>query len=406
MRTLTGLFILIPLCFSHAQQPFCSVTVSNGLVYGAGAVNETSGGGGINLLGDMYLPTELSGVTKPALLLVHGGSFQAGTRNDVYMTDAAQYYAQRGFVCFSIDYRLEGNDPPAPDWIDTLVLISGDPTLKAVHAAATDTKKALRWLRANAGVYGIDTGRVATVGVSAGAFCALMANVTDPEDFANDEGTAIPDSHPTISGQSDACIEIFGDMGIWADDFDSADPPIMIVHGTADAVVPFSSAEAIRNECVSNNIPHAFYPIPGGGHDLSTWHATVDGVWIPEHGLNFLQQHMNLLTTNGTPQLWLERYGVADTLDDDGDGHAAWQEYRAGTLPDQTASALSSSISYEGQLEISWASVSGKTYRVWSTANLLNQGTVVVSNHVATAAVSVVEFEVIPPRQYYSIEVQ
>ena len=40
----------------------------------------------------------------PAVLVVHGGAWRAGSRNQLTMY--AKSLARRGFACFSIDYRL------------------------------------------------------------------------------------------------------------------------------------------------------------------------------------------------------------------------------------------------------------------------------------------------------------
>lgn len=53
-------FILIFTPCLLAQQPFSQVMVSNAVVYGSGAVNETSGGGSIPLLGDFYFASDLA----------------------------------------------------------------------------------------------------------------------------------------------------------------------------------------------------------------------------------------------------------------------------------------------------------------------------------------------------------
>ena len=96
------------------QEPLYSVAVEKDVVYGAGAVDETTTPGSIDLLLDVYRPVGADAPDKPAMLLVHGGSFRGGSKSDGQMQEAAQYFASRGWVCFSIDYRLEGDDPPAP----------------------------------------------------------------------------------------------------------------------------------------------------------------------------------------------------------------------------------------------------------------------------------------------------
>lgn len=82
-----------------------------------------------------------------------------------------------------------------------------------------------------------------------------------------------------------------------------------------------------------------------------------------------------LLATNGVPLWWLAEYGLAPDdsgalSDNDEDGHAAWQEYFAGTLPNTATSVFrmaSLNLSAPGPV-LNWSSATGHLYRVnWST---------------------------------------
>ena len=80
-------------------------------------------------------------------------------------------------------------------------------------------------------------------------------------------------------------------------------------------------------------------------------------------------------TAKGTPHLWLEENGLTagdDELDGDSDGHEAWEEYVAGTDPNDADSVLeiTSGIMTNSDLILSWQSVEGKTYSIVTNANL------------------------------------
>lgn len=78
-------------------------------------------------------------------------------------------------------------------------------------------------------------------------------------------------------------------------------------------------------------------------------------------------------SAHGTPQTWLDAYGLSDEdADTDGDGAAAWQEYRAGTDPVDSRSLLmfTSAELGENQFVLRWQGVKGKRYTVLSTADL------------------------------------
>ena len=81
-------------------------------------------------------------------------------------------------------------------------------------------------------------------------------------------------------------------------------------------------------------------------------------------------------TGYNTPRTWLDAYGISDeTSDSDGDGFAAWQEYRAGTSPADARSVLAftaTAPAADGKFILRWQAVTGKNYTVLSTTNLLS----------------------------------
>ena len=86
------------------------------------------------------------------MVYIHGGGWSGGERTQ--LRRQAAYLAARGIAGMAIDYRLSGqaNYP----------------------AALEDCLDAVRWLRANAGKYGVDPARVAAAGSSAGGHLAAL----------------------------------------------------------------------------------------------------------------------------------------------------------------------------------------------------------------------------------------
>ncbi|MHC2185623.1 acetyl esterase [Rathayibacter agropyri] len=105
---------------------------------------------GVSLKADACLPTEGEG-ERPALLMLHGGGFVDGARNEGGMTELCEYYAKRGFVSVTIDYRLL-QQSRYPGQIE-------------------DAQAAVEWLRDPAQVerFGLDPARIGVMGSSAGA---------------------------------------------------------------------------------------------------------------------------------------------------------------------------------------------------------------------------------------------
>lgn len=111
--------------------------------------------GDTSLALDLYLPAERAKLV-PCVLVIAGGGFLAQDTSRFAAT--AAYLATRGFATACIAYR------GAPK--DTFV------------ATIHDTKAAVRWVRANAGEYGIAPEKIGAIGQSAGAHLATMLAVS------------------------------------------------------------------------------------------------------------------------------------------------------------------------------------------------------------------------------------
>lgn len=104
---------------------------------------------------DIARPKSPQGL-RPAIVAIHGGGFRAGKR-DSYLPTIVKL-AERGYVAATVSYRLSPkNQYPAP---------------------VEDVKAAVRFLRANAAKYGIDSERIGAMGGSAGGHLALMLALT------------------------------------------------------------------------------------------------------------------------------------------------------------------------------------------------------------------------------------
>lgn len=266
-----------------------SAEVTEGVVYGRGyAAGQPEEPHALrDLLLDVYHPPERFAGARPAAVLIHGGSFRKGDRTHRELTRLARFLARQGYVCFSIDYRLMGDNPPAPGiWGMTLVQ-------SAIHAAFVDTKTAIRFVRANAGKYRVDPDRIAVIGDSAGAFAALAAGISDAGDFAGDgpEFPVPPENNPGVDAKPNAVVNLWGSAELIRDRFSPGDPPILIVHGINDgqAGTNFQVALNIVAACEKHGIPHTFHAIEGAGH--GAWNAKVDGKGIDELVMDFLTRH-------------------------------------------------------------------------------------------------------------------
>ncbi len=109
---------------------------------------------------DVWRPHHSEGL-KPAVILIHGGGWTTGSKENV--TPMAQQLAARGYVTVTPEYRLSAEAP--------------------YPAGVCDLKMAVRWMRAHAETYGIDTARIAAYGCSAGAHLASLLGTTNDIDL-------------------------------------------------------------------------------------------------------------------------------------------------------------------------------------------------------------------------------
>jgi acetyl esterase/lipase len=130
---------------------------------------------GKSLLLDAYLPQAstaagaLDGLNsgRPAIVVVHGGSWKSGERSDFPQWDA--WLASRGYAVFDIDYRLA----PPPNW----------------RRAVEDVQRAVMWVKQHAQQFDINPARVSLMGRSAGGHLALLAAYTAEEAKAEGQET-------------------------------------------------------------------------------------------------------------------------------------------------------------------------------------------------------------------------
>lgn len=133
---------------------------------------------------DIYCPKKTNKL-KPAVLLVFGGGWRSGDKNqNVAMSIEL---AKNGYVAVSPEYRL---------------------SLEASYPAAVyDLKAAIRWMRANAKKYGIDTTKIAILGCSAGGqLAALVGNTNGNPSFEDAIGNA------NYSSNVQAVVDIDGTL--------------------------------------------------------------------------------------------------------------------------------------------------------------------------------------------------
>lgn len=169
---------------------------------------------------------------RPAVIIIHGGSWQRGDR--ARMERIATGLASAGFVAVNIEYSL------APRY--------------RFPAQLNDCKAAVLWIRSNAAALNVDSKRIGAFGYSAGAHLALLLATTggelsDPARIQAVVAGAPPANLAAMPGPADRTLR-----RLLGADFDEApelyrqaspiahvspdDPPAFLYHGRYDWVVP------------------------------------------------------------------------------------------------------------------------------------------------------------------------
>lgn len=223
---------------------------------------------------DMCLPINQHGPV-PALIMIHGGTWRSGGRQD--WRENCRRAADAGVAGIAIDYRLV-DGTPGHAWPAQLV----------------DAQLAVRWVRANAGRYGIDPARICAIGDSAGGHITLfLASLDHP--VAGDYAEALRDISPKVNCGVDwfGPIDLTGaltrssflspmfagvDPARYAEAERSASPifavgagtaPMLIVQGTQDRFVHVEQAHRLQQALNDAHVPNQLR-IYTGGHEFET----------------------------------------------------------------------------------------------------------------------------------------
>jgi acetyl esterase/lipase len=202
-------------------------------------------------------------VRRPGVLFIHGGGFTAGDKAEYRSASVSADLARAGYVVVSCNYVLGAKDKPGV-WPRNIA----------------DCRDAVRWMRDNADALGLDPGRIAVAGGSAGGYLALMVGLSDDKNGPGGDPAA---QH---SAKVSGVIDMYGVVnfskhgkgqvpGVSAADqaaylpenqCDAKDPAVLILHGTADTTVDIAQSDALAKALRAAKVSHEYVIVEGAPH--------------------------------------------------------------------------------------------------------------------------------------------
>jgi acetyl esterase/lipase len=233
-------------------------------------------GGDKELKLDILRPKQPPAEPMPVVVYIHGGAWKAGSKAG--MPPLCNRLAQQGYFCASVEYRF---------------------SQEAVFPAQIeDCKCAIRFLRAHAKEYKINPDRIGVWGHSAGGhLVALLGTAGDAKDLEGKGGwqdqssrvqcvidcfgptdfTVIPKGLEGVKEQmSSPVTQLVG--GPIPENIEKAakaspityvskdDPPILIMHGDADPIVPLNQSEKFYEALKKAGVDATLHVVKGAGH--------------------------------------------------------------------------------------------------------------------------------------------
>lgn len=235
----------------------------------------------------------------PVMVYIHGGGWRAGSKNRI-PTFLAEANAEGWLAIVAVEYRFT-DVAPHPAQVD-------------------DCARAIQFVRHHAKKWNLDTKRMGVTGGSAGghlsAYVAVQDDEADPKSkdpvarLSSRVSFAIPFAGPTdwsllgkIKHGHPAYRQLLGyEPGTAAEKMSGKkkadvspltfvskdDPPMLVVHGDADVIVPFEHAKVFVEALRAVSVPVELVVVKGGRHNVA-------GAGVPptaKRATKFMRQHL------------------------------------------------------------------------------------------------------------------
>lgn len=174
----------------------------------------------------------------PAIIFFFGGGWNGGTPKQFY--PQSEFLAKRGMVAMSAEYRVKSRHQATP--------------MNCVQ----DGLSAIRWVREHAKELGIDPDMLAAGGGSAGgqvaAACGTTKGLDEPKEDKSISSkpnalvlfNPVFDNGPEPGGWGHARVKDYWEKFSPRHNIDKTSAPTIVFLGTADHLIPASTAESYR----------------------------------------------------------------------------------------------------------------------------------------------------------------
>lgn len=211
----------------------------------------------------LFLPDSAVATKRPVIVYFSGGSWTNGSPEWAFYNCAA--YAKKGWVAASVEYRLADRQGTTP------------------FEAVKDARSAIRWLRKHAPQYNIDTHKIVVTGNSAGGHLILATALANKWNESTDDLHYSPT--PNLLMVNAGVYDFIQDENTAWVSKDLRDkntvkeispvhlvkkglPPMLLIHGTNDQSVPYSTAKAFATASREAGNEVEFHTLEGAGHAI------------------------------------------------------------------------------------------------------------------------------------------
>jgi Carboxylesterase family len=185
---------------------------------------------------DLYVPQSSQDFLHPVLIYAHAGGLITGDKStDKLAPYFGSYFAERGYIFASINYRLGTHIPndSLQSWAN-------------IYCATQDAKSAIRYFHRSDLDYCIDTASIFFCGSSAGASIALTSAYVEQDEFNSHIDTMMFGLLENSSGNAGYSDHLNSIVSCWGGLNDTMwlkgeSIPNYLFHGTNDSVVPYYS---------------------------------------------------------------------------------------------------------------------------------------------------------------------